>query len=323
MDISPSEFERYSQGKASPEERARIERWLTREEEELPPVAGEEGRLASIWNKLEETLIKQEEQPTFSEWNRKSLWKYLIGTAACLLLLAGGMWYFWPENNPTLIGGHWADKNPATLKTVVTAVGQRTQVTLPDGTAVYLHSGSTFQYPETFAEQTRHVLLSGEAYFDVMPNKDKPFLIHTASSYTKVLGTAFNLRAYPDEDFAELTVANGKVEFGGHHVDGAALLSAGMQATVKDGKLSQRGDVGPEAFAWKENTLVIDNEPLQQVALRLERWFGIDVEIARKELETLTLTGTYKNASLDRILKSLQFTADIRYTYADRKLTFY
>ncbi len=321
--ITPSEFERFASGKASAEERVRIERWLSEQEDDLAPIPGEDDRLAAIWDKLEETLPEQIEPSVFSKRNRRFPWSYLIGIAACLLLLAGGIWYFRAANNPTLIGGRWADANPAMLKTVITADGQRTLVTLPDGTVVYLHSGSTLQYPETFAERTRQILLAGEAYFDVTPNKDKPFLIHTSSSCTKVLGTAFNLRAYLDEDFAELTVAHGKVEFGGHDADGMALLSAGMQATVKNGELSQRQGVGSDAFAWKDNTLVIDNEPLQQVAFRLERWFGIDVEIARKDLEALTLTGTYKNASLDRVLKSLQFTADVRYTYADRKLTFY
>lgn len=214
------------------------------------------------------------------------------------------------------------------------ARGERKNVTLPDGSKVRINSGSTLTLASDFNNSSRSITLSGEAYFDVAKNSKIPFVIHTSSMDVKVLGTAFNLRAYPDEanDIAALingkilvtvTHANGKPETEDYYLtplqkivvakDGsdssqAAESNAEMQnqqpLTIDSLRVSNFIHRIPET-AWTENMLFFNADPLSEVTKKIEKWYGVSVRIDNKEIENLHFTGSYPNLSIRDVMEAL------------------
>lgn len=207
---------------------------------------------------------------------------------------------------------------------ISTPYASRTSFNLPDGTKVWLNSGSSISFPSNFDNKSRSVKLIGEAYFDV--KKDKiPFLVETSGFTVKVLGTDFNVMAYKDE-LASVTLERGKVEL---QKEGKSLgfINPGQQAHFVDGSNNLAIDtVNPEIFtSWKEGRLIFQAEPLVLLAKRLERWYNLKINIEDKSLNGLKVTGKIELESFSEVLGLLELTLPIDYQYSksERTLTIY
>lgn len=186
---------------------------------------------------------------------------------------------------------------------------------LADGTVVTLNADSKIHYPDRFTGDERQVSLEGEAFFEVAKDSLKPFVVKTNDIDVRVLGTAFNLKAYPDEH-QQTTLVRGAVEVFLNKQQ--VILQPGEQATCIDQELRvERVDIRPY-IAWKNERFVFENEPLEAVLKKLERWYNITVFIQNPSLKQLRFTGNLpKYENINNVLNILALTTNIKFELND------
>ena len=202
---------------------------------------------------------------------------------------------------------------------VTAPYGARTNFTLPDGSSVWLNSGSTISYPHKFKKE-RSVTLLGEAFFDVKKDS-KSFIVSTHYGDVEVKGTAFNLKAFANDIF-ETTLERGFVLVKSKKSKRNVLLKPGMQA-VDDQKELKVFQVETELYtSWKDGKLIFRNEYLPDVARKLERWYNIKINIAEDEnLSEIWFTGTIEFESISEVLELIKTTSSINYFYNEKTRT--
>lgn len=180
---------------------------------------------------------------------------------------------------------------------VVTSVGGEYVVELSDGTRVWLNANTTFDFPVDFVRQERVVKLRGEAYFEVAKDAKRPFIVETEGTRTRVLGTSFNVKAYPDERYERTTLLEGSVEITLAESTGTPsprmVLKPGMQARWETGSrsLSVRAVDAEDAIAWRRGEFLFTEEDIQVVLQTLSRWYGVEFVSTDEKLETYTFSG--------------------------------
>lgn len=192
--------------------------------------------------------------------------------------------------------------------------GQRTELTLSDGSKVWLNSGTTFEFPRSFNEHSRYVKLEGEAYFEVQ--KDKvPFIVSSAYGDIKVLGTKFNVQAYDNMNF-QTTLEEGKINF--KNPIGERTLAPGQQLTLTDDKRLVVKNIDAQlASLWKKGIISFEQEPLAEIGKKLERHFDIHIEMDQ-QLASLKFTGEVFSESISEVMEYINKTKPINYMY-DKK----
>lgn len=207
---------------------------------------------------------------------------------------------------------------------VIAPVGSRTIVQLSDGTEVNLNYGSKIQYPRVFAGSAREIKLSGEAYFDVKENQEMPFIVKTGSLNVKVLGTEFNVKAYPGDDEISATLVEGKVLLekasDSEITERLGTMVPGQHVSylVQTGEIiSTNGNID-KYIAWKEGKLMFDNTPIEIVAEELSRKFNVEIEVAA-DITDLTYTVTFADDPLFLILDLMTETTPVQYHRFPRK----
>lgn len=162
------------------------------------------------------------------------------------------------------------------------------QITLPDGTKVWLNSESVLQYPSRFEGPERLVNLKGEAYFDVAKDKKRPFRVGTAGQTLEVLGTQFNITAYDNEPATKTTLIEGKIKVINLKAGVGNTLKPGQQSIVIDGDTKIK-EVSTEQFsAWKDGFFSFDSTPFPEVLEQLARWYDIEIEYRKKLSQTFS-----------------------------------
>lgn len=200
-----------------------------------------------------------------------------------------------------------SDKNAVTYNTLRTPRGGQFKVTLPDGTTVWLNAASSIRYPTTFLGQERRVEMSGEAYFEVVKNVEKPFKVSAnGKAEVKVLGTHFNVDAYPEEGIIKTTLLEGAVSMS-TSANPAVLLKPGQQAAAgqADIKVVNNANID-QVMAWKYGLFNFDRSNLPSVMNELSRWYDVDVRY-EGEIPSRTFRGKIKrDLSLAQVLEILQ-----------------
>lgn len=241
---------------------------------------------------------------------RASGWR--VGAMIGLLLLMGGLWLAQSLRTPA------EAPTDAAPRTVVTEPGERSQIQLADGSRVMLNVDSKLRLPSTFNQRTRTVELTGEAYFEVEANPDRPFIVRTEGASVEVRGTAFNVRGYPDDEQVQVAVTEGDVSFRpGRPGDEAAAVDlasgeVGWVAETDTAVQTLAADVSPY-IGWTEGRLVFESTPLPKVARRLERWYDLEFRIQDPALRSLRLTATLKSQSVQNVLDVITASLNIRY----------
>lgn len=229
------------------------------------------------------------------------------------LLVAGGMFYSFLGNKSKTV----TDKN--VISTIYAPMGARVSFSLPDGTTGMLNSGSYLSYSLPFTDN-RHIKLDGEAWFEVKHDKDHPFEINAGNSIVKVLGTSINLSAYPAEDYVEIVLSEGKVEFQDIKGDENVTLLPSERLVFRKGKTS-KSFVDPAKYnAWTEGKLVFRGDPMSEVTRRIERWYNVKINLADTELEKYSFRATFEDDNLEDVLRFLCLTSPIRYKIVPREL---
>lgn len=201
--------------------------------------------------------------------------------------------------------------------TASTPRGGTYQILLPDGSKVWLNAASTLRFPSTFsALANRTVELTGEAYFEISKDKKHPFLVKTDQQVIKVLGTHFNVTAYPDEAMEKTVLLEGSV-----NINDKKTLSPGQQSQIDAaGNISLETVDTESAVAWKNGYFLFKDVPLEMVMRQLSRWYDIEI-IYNGKLTDETFNGLIRRSSnLSRILNILK-KGGVRYDLQGRKLT--
>jgi transmembrane sensor len=197
----------------------------------------------------------------------------------------------------------------------------RAQFSLPDGTTGWLNSNSSIKYNGSF-NIDRQVILNGEAFFDVVKDKSRPFKVNTNEIIVKVLGTRFNIASYENEKSVEVVLEEGKLELCNKEMTDYRTMNPNdlviYDKTYEDLKTEI---VEPKKYlAWTEGKLVFRNDPVDVIARRLERWYNIDVEIRGNVSEDIRLRATFIDENLEEVLGLLKRSLPIDYTIENRDI---
>ena len=228
---------------------------------------------------------------------------------------------------------------------LVVPSGEKSKLILADGTTVWINSESRLLYPAGFTGRERKVILEGEAYFDVSKARKSSFVVYTQDVTVRVTGTKFNVKSYPKDRTIETTVVEGSVRVEDEEETARfspvilkssermvlrkeyqADQSAALQKEVPEESVREREPVSAEEITigyvntenitcWKDHLLVFDNESLEEIALKMSRWYKVQVNILDPGLKTQRYTGKFvNNETLDQVLKAIDLTTPIQYT---------
>ena len=214
-----------------------------------------------------------------------------------------------------------------TVKTVKynilsTPLGGEYQLVLPDGSKVWLNSGSTLRFPTAFIGSERIVELKGEAYFDIAKNPKMPFLVRTNNAMDiKVLGTQFNVMAYDDEKNINTTLIEGSVEV--LKESGKTTLKPGQEAILnkRSGNIKVASADLEQAIAWKNGYFIFYNENIESIMRKVSRWYNVDI-VYQGNLNNKDFVGTIsRNKNVSELLKMLELTGAIHFSIDGRRIT--
>ncbi len=194
--------------------------------------------------------------------------------------------------------------------------GAKSEIELSDGTKVWLNSGSEIHYPALFSQNQRNVYLVGEAYFEVEKNKKAPFLVHTDAIDVKVLGTHFNVRAYPKEDITETILLEGAVTVNKKGSAQTIQLKPNEKATLRKGEqqLTVSKNIDTELYTvWKNKTLTFKREDLGTVIEKMKHWYNIPIIIKNDDLKKEKVTGSFEGETVEQALTALKLSISLTY----------
>jgi len=285
------------------------------------------------YENIEQTIIKNEKQPTIKY--RKLKWAGAIAASfiLCWVLIIK------PASRSN-------DAPKLSSNTINAKPGFKMYIVLPDGSKVWLNADSKLTYGDKFQGRFREVFLSGEAFFDVVKDKEHPFLIHTKTIDVKVLGTAFNVRSYENEATTETALVRGSVEVTLHNnSDKKIILKPSEKLIVKNSlpdtsaqkiepvkeqeeplivlskmRFYENDSTSSVETSWTKNRLAFDKEPLKDIALKLERWYNITVSIKDKNLNEEKYTASFEDERLEEVMEALRLTGNFHYTIRKREV---
>ena len=326
--IDIEKLERFSKGLSNAEEEKYIhslfsenegnmefkQHILTEFNEYLKNHPEEDHNLSYLLDRIHHTIHKNESRKKPTVVRRIYNW-YAVAAAVLLIpmLIAGGIWVITQNQEDMVIA------EAPTTSTLFAPMGSRVSFSLPDGTQGWLNSGSSLEYQIPF-NRNRQIAVLGEAWFDIAHDANHPFEITAGNSKVKVLGTKFNLNAYPEDKYVEVVLEEGKVEFSVSGQSTAIEMNPDERLVFKDGAIYIDKTEAAKYAAWKEGKLVFRGDPMAEVARRIERWYNVDVELVDQELEKYVIRGTFQDDSLEEVFQYLNMTSPIRYRIQDRKM---
>lgn len=329
---------RYVSGEAKGEERARIARWIHADGAVKEALASMEeawatssdpthvdvntawtGVAARLGEIAAEPAPQQEdvvEIATVRPWWRNSARMMQIAATATIVVGAAVLW--------PVVSSRMGDSPTAVLATAAvhaTSAGERRSVSLPDGSLVLLGAASILTVAEGYGEGAREVSLTGQAFFTVTHDEERPFRVRVGEALVEDLGTEFDVRAYEGEDAVRVAVASGVVAvrrsattLGRSEAD--AVLQPRDVATISSGgEVTLQRNVDVSLFtAWTTGRLVFTDAPFRDVAAELGRWYGVEVRVSDPALLARHLTATFEAESLDEVLRVIGLTLDVQWT---------
>lgn len=225
---------------------------------------------------------------------------------AAMIVVAFGLGYFWQSEKT---------EGSIAMQTISVPAGQCVNVTLPDGSNIWLNAQTTIQYPVSFNKENRQVKLDGEAYFDVAKDSKRPFIVNTKECSVEVLGTKFNIDAYSSRDKFETVLMEGSVKVS--MLDDptqAVSLKPNNKVYRSNGKLLTQKVSNYERYRWKEGLICFVDEPFKVVMEDFEKFYGLTIVVNNQKVTQYLYTGKFKQTDgVDYALSLLQ--KNIHFTY--------
>jgi Fe2+-dicitrate sensor, membrane component len=294
--------------------------------------------LQRLSNHLSTPVLQFEKEPQKHTYR----WLWMAAGAAASIIIVLLLWMPAKQKAKALVANNVVSTRP----------GSKSKVELPDGTQVWLNANSRITYNQNFMDSTREVQLTGEAYFDVasmvseQTGKKIPFIIHTHSIDVKVLGTAFNVRSYPDEKTTQTALIHGSIEVTLHNnPDKKIILKPSEKLVVRNDDstmaINATNDDQPEdepmmtlskikpykgdtathfETMWLKNKLAFENESFDNMLREIERWYNVTVVLRNESLKNLHFTGVFEEKSLNEVMEALSFSWKFHYEIKNGQL---
>lgn len=196
---------------------------------------------------------------------------------------------------------------------IVVPKGKFTRLVLADGSSLHINAGTKVVYPKRFEKNRREIFVDGEIFIDVKRDESAPFFVKTARFEVEVLGTAFNVSAYKEDDYGEVVLLRGAVNLKDSKKN-TLKLSPNQLASVGEGTIQGKKDVNAvDYIAWTKGLFVLNTEPLERVFLKLERYYGISINYDTEVKEMMVCGILDLNYSLEEVLSRIAITAPIKY----------
>ncbi len=315
---------KYLDGMASVEEIKTLGQWVEASEENKKYYQ----QIKNLWNisdpknakmkvdvdsAFDDVLSRIEEKPQGKKWI-----KTMQKIAAILLL-------------PLVLSGYFlgrttersGENTSVAYNEIYASLGTRSKVVLADGSRVWLNSGSKLVYPDKFIKKTRVVTLTGEAYFEVQSDVNRPFIVQTKNINVKATGTSFNVQSIETDPEVSVSLLSGKVTINksSEKVAQTLITLQPNQRFSYDTSTGQyktfSGDLY-EFVAWKDGRLVFRNKPMSEVVRKISLHYNVDIELRGKELQDYRYRATFEEESLNEILKLLKMSSPIKYSEVNR-----
>ncbi|MEI7527189.1 MAG: FecR domain-containing protein [Mariniphaga sp.] len=309
------QFSKYLNGTANPEEFSSVLEELCAEEsgnkvslellkfwKETLSAAIENKENSQLLDKIHHRIALEESRTAA---RRFTLYSNLLKVAAVLisgLIISTSYFYFKPQKQAEI----------ATIEMVKTPFGARTSFKLPDGSEVWLNSGSAITFPHQYGA-VRNVELTGEGYFHVVKD-GKPFIVKTGYGNVEVKGTSFDVKAYENENFVT-TLVEGSVKVS-DRTNQIATLEPGQQSIItSENKFTTRVVNTDLTTSWREGKLIFIKEPFANVVKELERWYNVKIELQGERLKKLGYTGTIEQEAFGEVLELINTTTPIKTSF--------
>lgn len=215
-----------------------------------------------------------------------------------------------------------ANSEEPVYHTISTPSGGQYHLVLPDGTKVWLNASSRLKFPTVFDGDLRDVELSGEAYFEVVSNKAKPFIVHTESETVKVLGTEFNMSAYSDDIASRTTLLKGKVEVSPkNNSNMPEVLHPGQQSIIRGEDIKIIKVDTSEAVAWKNGEFMFNRESIESVMRKISRWYNVEIIYNKPIGKDVKIWGSVSRFdNISEVLKFIERTKVVYFKVEGRKV---
>lgn len=316
-------FERYIQNQANPDEAKRLSLWIKNNqkisswlEQEIiasPSAIDSEAQMRMLRNIEAEIDIKNRAHNGKQNQVRFQLRKWMRVAAMFILpvLTAAGVYFYMSRN----------ESSSAPLVVAVER-GQKANITLPDGSKVWLNSQSKLTYSANFNIKKRELHLDGEAYFEVAYNPDKPFIVLSNDISVEALGTAFGVKAYNEDKLISSILMRGKVRV--TTPDGEAILMPNeriMYDKTTHKKTQSTVTNATDFTGWIHNELRFENESLGDIAKTIQRIYNVEVVFTSERLKNQRYTGTINNNSLESVLNIISLTSPVSFQINNQQVT--
>lgn len=269
-------------------------------------------------------MVSRNLQPIFSLENqakqnridRLRFWGRFAALWFLSLLLATGAYYAAREYDRQIYA--------AAQYRMATGKGERASLLLPDGTKVSLNCESTFTYPASFGKTDRHVHLEGEAYFEVAPDEKLPFVVQAKQTQVKVMGTTFNVRAYPGDKWVETCLVEGKVKFceAGNPANTVTLLPTQTARFNTATRQFERNTIEQRlATAWKRGEIIFRHASWPEIIDKITQYYGITIQQEGSKIPLEKFTGSFLHEDINNVLRNLQVHYCFTYTKTGNLLT--
>lgn len=308
---------KYLTGKESKDELDQLKTWIneSNDHQELFNSLRDEKNIADsidefetfnkelAWKRYMERVSVLSLQKMLLRWKVAAIFFFVVGCGGILAYLIKD------GNGPSAIN--------ETYTTVSTTNGQNSKVVLPDSSVVWINSGTTLSYNTNFAVTDRKIKLKGQAFFQIARNEQMPLVVSCNEINVRVLGTRFDVSAYPEDKNINVVLESGSVE----------ILQAKNQSVIQKLKPGEKAEFDAERHdlsvsevdchdytSWKDGILVFVNEPMENVLKKLKRWYNIDIEVKNPKVSKLIFNATIVNESVEDIFDLMRFSCSISYT---------
>jgi ferric-dicitrate binding protein FerR (iron transport regulator) len=319
---------RYLECRAAREEISELSEWIKYSEANKAYYE----QVINIWDASSKNIDVKKINPSraWKEVNKKTgtrtlrskVWLYWQRAAAIIIIpFALGVLFFSYQKEELEVN---LIQEPV-YNEVYAAFGTRSALKLADGSLVWLNSGSSLRYPDRFINKERVVFLSGEAYFEVESDEEKPFIVETPTISVVATGTKFNVLDYSDEQYAEVTLIEGEVDVNKPgSIKNPEVLSnldvnQHMWYDKGTGLTEVQIDETYKYISWKDGKLIFRNEPMGEVVRKIGQVFNVDIEIHDPKLKEYRYWATFQDESLEEILKLLSQSSPIDYKELKRE----
>lgn len=298
---------KYISGKASQAEKERVAEWIDADAEHL--------KQFMTLRKAYDTMLWQDTEQVSKQPTKRVSLRYMAKKTiqmAAMFAIALGLGY---------IASQMSFEDDVQMQTIYVPVGQHMQVALADGTKVWVNGNSTFSFPGRFSQKNRKVTLSGEAYFEVRKDEKRQFVVSTPhQSDIRVLGTKFNVKAYPNNECVATTLVEGRVNFEFYdkaQCKQSVAMKPGQKMVYNSStnKVSIYTTSGEKELSWKDGKIIFAHTPLKEALAILAEKYDVEFVVDKRVSHDDSFTGTFANMSLEQILNYIKASSKLRWKY--------